>query len=142
MPDNAGEETMRKRLGVFAAALAVTIVAGATAAYAQGAVVSEVPFAFKLGNKTFEPGTYTFRPDDQNAVITITSPKWASSPAIVETRLGEPDPSLADGRLVFDKVGQVYYLSELWLPGAEDGFLLHITKEPHTHVNVKLGRKG
>jgi hypothetical protein len=133
---------MRKWLGVFAVALAATITAGVSAAYAQGAVTSDVPFAFKLGNKTFEPGKYTFRPDDQDAVITITSPKGASSPAIVETRLAEPDPSLGDGRLVFDKVGDVYYLSELWVPGAEDGFLLHITKGPHTHVNVKLNKKG
>jgi hypothetical protein len=133
---------MRKLLGVFAITLAATIAAGATAAYAQGAVVSEVPFAFKLGNKTYEPGKYTFRPDDQDAVVTITSPKGASSAVIIETRLGEPDRSLGDGRLVFDKVGDVNYLSELWLPGAEDGFLLHITKGPHTHVNVKLSRKG
>jgi len=37
-----------------------------------------------------------------------------------------------DAHVVFDKIGNAYVLSELWLPG-EDGLLLHVTKEKHEH---------
>lgn len=38
--------------------------------------------------------------------------------------------------IVFDKIGERYFLSEVWLPGA-DGYLLHATNEKHTHQHVK-----
>jgi hypothetical protein len=59
----------------------------------------------------------------------------------VLTRIAEPDPPASEAKVVFDKVGDVYYLSEVWMPGS-DGFLLMATKEKHTHVKVKAIRKG
>jgi hypothetical protein len=43
-----------------------------------------------------------------------------------------------DSHLTFDVVGDTYLLSEIWIP-TEDGYLLQMTKGPHTHkvVNVK-----
>jgi hypothetical protein len=54
----------------------------------------------------------------------------------VITRLGATEPPAAEARLVFDKVGAVSYLSELWMPGS-DGYLVHAAKGKHTHVSVK-----
>ncbi len=56
------------------------------------------------------------------------------------TRLsGEIHTTPQDAHLVFDKVGDTYLLSELWIPG-EDGYLLQITKGAHEHIvlNIKL----
>jgi hypothetical protein len=41
--------------------------------------------------------------------------------------------------LVFDKVGDRHYLSEVWMPGL-DGFLLQARAEQHSHRLVK-GKK-
>jgi hypothetical protein len=56
---------------------------------------------------------------------------------LVLTRLAAPHAKLPEGRLVFDKVGDTYTLSEMWLPD-KDGFLLHATKEKHTHHTTPL----
>ena len=56
------------------------------------------------------------------------------------TRLsGEIHTTPQDAHLVFDKVGDTYLLSELWIPG-KDGYLPQITKGAHEHIvlNIKL----
>ncbi len=57
------------------------------------------------------------------------------------TRLAAPEVSLVDAHLVFDKVGDTYYLSEVWMPG-EDGFLLYAAKGKHTHTLIKFHKKA
>jgi hypothetical protein len=56
--------------------------------------------------------------------------------ATVLTRLGGEMRSMPKGtHLVFDKVGELNLLSEIWVPG-EDGFLLLATKGLHAHKTV------
>ena len=44
-----------------------------------------------------------------------------------------------DAHVVFDKVGDKYTLSEIWIPGI-DGFVLNMIKETHEHkiLNVPI----
>jgi hypothetical protein len=121
--------------------LAILITAGVSAAYAQTAAIADVPFAFRVGSASFEPGKYELRPGDNLMTMMIVPVKGREAVASVITRLGEPEPPISEGRLVFDKVGDLSYLSEVWIPGS-DGYLLHSTKEKHTHVKVKLTKKG
>jgi hypothetical protein len=119
--------------------VAVAITTCASGAHAQIEVVSTVPFAFKAGNTMHPAGQYTLRTDDAEMTIQITPAHGRSTVVLAETRLGAPERPLDEGRLVFDKVGDAYYLSEVWTTG-DDGFLLHVTKAKHTHVAVKLGK--
>lgn len=128
---------MRHPIRVFSTLVAVAITTFASVAHAQVEVVSSVPFAFKVGNTVHPAGHYTLRTNDADMTIQITPAHGKQTVALVETRLGAPEHPLGEGRLVFDKVGDVYYLSEVWTPG-DDGFLLHATKAKHTHVAVKV----
>jgi hypothetical protein len=47
--------------------------------------------------------------------------------------------SKQDAHIVFDKVGEVYTLSEIWIPG-EDGLLLVATKGKHEHKTIDVPR--
>ena len=128
---------MQRSIGMLAVAVVVAVVAGTSLAYAQEEAVSEVPFAFRVGEKSFQPGKYTFRTDDIRMIVTISDAAGTEAVAIAETRLAAPESPLAEGKLVFDKVGETYYLSELWTPG-DDGFLLHSTRERHSHAVVRM----
>lgn len=93
--------------------------------------------ADKLGTQTHQPGHYSLSVNDDQRILTITPAKDTANEALVDTRLAAPEPPASGAHVVFDKVGDLYYLSEVWIPGY-DGFLLYSAKEKHTHARVKL----
>ncbi len=97
------------RTGVVIVAL---ILAGGLWAQAQAQTVN-VKFRFVAAGKTFEPGTYTVD-FGQNGNVLLTPAQGAT----VEV----PRTATMKGRtvrrveLVFDMVGSMRFLSEVWLP--------------------------
>ena len=99
-----------------------------------------ISFDFKVGNKVFPAGQYKFTPDTIGKYFTIEGPGNVSGTALVITRVaGEIHTTPNDAHVVFDKVGETYFLAEIWIPG-QDGFLLHSMRGKHEHriVNVPL----
>lgn len=133
--------SFRTLLRIAAVALAVAFTAGPSIAYAQEALSIDAPFAFKVGASAFPAGKYGLQPNDKEMSMKITPPKGAAAVVSVVTRLGTLEPLPAEAKVVFDKVGEVFYLSEIWIPGF-DGYLVHVTKEKHTHVTVNANKKG
>lgn len=125
---------MKKQL---VAVLAIVVFAGLVGVVAQQAtrVVMEVPFSFIAAGKTFPPGTYQFNPGKVPNEIVIRNNKTSESVIVpVSTRLS-PKPEDAPV-IVFDKVGNDHYFSELYLPGV-DGYAVQGYKGEHTHVQLK-----
>jgi hypothetical protein len=60
--------------------------------------------------------------------------------AVIATRLAQPTPPLTDAKVVFDKVNDRLYVSEIWVP-ALDGFLVGGDMVMHTHVTVRAVEK-
>jgi hypothetical protein len=58
----------------------------------------------------------------------------------VLTLLSRRGAALEEPELVFDQVGNTYFLSEVWMP-EYDGFLVRATKGAHQH-NVIKGQKS
>jgi hypothetical protein len=119
----------------------VALLAGVSA-YGQTAasLKATIPFQFTAGGKVYPAGEYTLDRDALAQIFTIKGPGNVSGLAMVSTRLaGAIHTTPADAHVVFDTIGQTYYLSEIWIPG-EDGFLLHSTKEKHEHRIVNVPR--
>jgi hypothetical protein len=101
---------------------------------------ANVPFAFNVEGKTLPAGQYEFIPDTDTGSMRVI-PAAGKGPAVltlVMTRMAESIHTTSnDSHVVFDKVGDVMTLSEVWIPG-QDGFMLHLTKGKHEHrvVNV------
>jgi hypothetical protein len=100
-----------------------------------------IPFQFAVGSKVLPAGPYDFSRADLDAAIQVVSTQGGqSSSVVVVTRLGgEIHASPQDAHIVFDKVGDKYVFSELWLPDM-DGFLLNVTKDKHEHHSIKVSR--
>ncbi len=130
---------MKRGVFVMAVALALLGCIGGGVAVAQDVTVVNVPIKFTVGQKVMEPGRYELQMNDDRSAITLTP---ARGPAIFVptiTRLAAMQP-IGQGKVVFDKVGEAYYLSEIWLP-TEDGFLVKDTKQPHQHHVVSAEKK-
>jgi hypothetical protein len=130
---------MKTRILVMATVVAIF---GATFVLAQGAqpmIRADIPFQFTVGTKVLPAGQYDLAPTPLGDAIRVINAKGGPScDALVLTRLGgEIHTSPQDSHIVFDKVGGQYTFSELWLPN-NDGYLVSLTKEKHTHRTIKV----
>ncbi len=122
-------------IGVTGASAQVTNAAGM---YAQPEQMT-VTFAFQVGDKVLPAGKYDIEYPTQELVI-FRGAKGLAVEAPVVTRLAQPSTPLADSRIIFDKIGDKYIVSEVWIPSM-DGFLLSGTKAAHTHETAKATKK-
>jgi hypothetical protein len=113
--------------------LALCIVAGFAAK--PGSWV-QIPFTFIANGKELPAGKYLISPQEQDPrILLIRSEKGADSALLpVITRLSASESS--EPRVVFDKVGEKHYLSEVYLPRM-DGFQLPGAPGEHSHQDVK-----
>lgn len=128
---------MKKRIMLtvgFIAVLAVML------GYGQPASIKAmIDFQFTAGGKVLPAGEYEFKRDTTAPMFRVQGEGKNFVMAPVVTRMAkEMHTTPEDAHIVFDKVGDTYLLSEIWIPG-EDGFLLLATKGAHEHkvVNVK-----
>ncbi len=133
---------MKHRVLVMLAAAALMFVIHPAVSYAQDAAVVNIGFPFIAQGKTMPAGEYELQVNGDETAFTLTAePKGKGEFVSVVTRLAAPEPPGNDTHITFDKVGTTYYLSEVWLPGA-DGYLVYAAKEKHTHTIVKGQKKA
>ncbi len=131
---------MKRVVFLAVVALALGGVFGGSPAYAQDVGIAKMPFNFVVDNREMPAGTYELTVSDQGVLMLTPQPKGKAVFIPVITRLAQLQVS-TEFRIVFDKVGEKYYVSEVWFP-SDDGFLVKDTKEAHTHHVVKGERKS
>jgi hypothetical protein len=101
--------------------------------YGQQKISVNVPFAFSAGDKSLPSGQYDFVRSASDKVISVVNSQGNAVAAQVVTRIAkEIHTTPKDAHVVFDKVGENYLLSEIWIPEI-DGFEMASTKEKHEH---------
>lgn len=99
---------------------------------------AKIDFPFTVGGKVLPAGQYDFVLASETApAFRVTDEAKNSTLALILTRIsGSMHATPQVPHLVFDKVGETYLLSEIWIPG-QDGFLVLATKGEHEHRVVK-----
>jgi len=131
---------MKRAVLLIVAAVALVGTVGGGALYAQDVSIVTIPFQFTANNKVMAPGKYEITVTDPTT-ITLTPVKGPAVFVPTITRLAQHAKPITEAEVVFDKVGDQYRLSELWVP-SEDGFLIADTKQAHQHHIVKGTKKG
>ncbi len=126
-----------KRALVLAAAVIALV--GLVSVYAQDVALMNMPFKFTVGKTVMQPGKYRVTVSVDESMVTMTPERGQAAMVAAITRLGQ-HAKMNDATLIFDRVGEDYTLSEVWLPG-QDGYLVHDTKTPHKHHIVKAEPK-
>jgi len=121
---------MKRGVLLAAVTIALLVIVGGNA-YAQDVANFNVPFKFNVGKSILNPGRYQVAVSSDQATITLTPARGNATVTPAITRLAQ-HMVMSDAKLVFDKVGEQYALSEVWLP-TEDGYLVHDTRVPHKH---------
>ncbi len=104
----------------------------------QEMVKAKIDFSFKVEGKVLPPGQYEFARDPKAMEFRVQGEgKIAALVPILTRMAAEIHSTHQDAHLVFDVVGDTHLLSEIWIPG-EDGYVLLVTKGPHTHKVINL----
>ncbi len=123
---------------VISAALLLILGICASLAYAD-TVVADIQFPFMAGGKEYPAGKYQIDTGAQMEELILRSEATGKGGLLpFTTRLSQREPDKTE--LVFDKAGDKYYLSEIYMPGI-DGFELKGASGKHTHIKVKANKK-
>lgn len=108
-----------KNLRSFLFALAV--LAMATAAHAQTAVKATIPFDFVVGNHAYSAGEYTLKSvGSGTTTLRIDSTRDGDAAFVNSISCARLNPSDTT-KLVFHRVGDNYFLSQIWIEGNSSG---------------------
>ena len=129
-----------RTLAMLSLSLSLLMAASAYSQTAPTMVRAKIPFPFSAAGKVLPAGQYEFTPDSGATAVRITgSDKGA--PAVLQlisTRLAAGiHTTREDAHVVFDKVGNDYTLSEIWIPGF-DGYQLNAVKGTHEHAVIDV----
>ena len=111
---------MYKRVNQVLTALTLVAWLMVPATQAQSIMLkADIPFDFLVGDKRLPSGQYHVK--SLNPVLTQIQSKDARSTAIVLTT-GMQAAKISDtGKLVFNRYGDQYFLSKIWVPSSDAG---------------------
>src|SRR5258707_892767 len=98
---------------------------GAVAAQAQiesdVTIEANIPYSFIVGNTTLPAGKYAIKAlDNDPGVLEIRSADNRTA-VFIETESAQANQEPSKSELVFNKVGDKYFLAQVWLEGHKDG---------------------
>jgi hypothetical protein len=104
----------------FSLVLVAAALLFASTAQAQALhVKADIPFDFVVGNTVYAAGTYTIAPATQSSNALLLDGGDARA-IVLPNQCSLTLPSKAT-KLVFDRMGDTYFLSQVWVEGRTDG---------------------
>ena len=113
---------MKRQAFMILTTLSLLVILAATSVYAQISNVlgvAKIPFKFSVGNKVLPAGEYTVSQMTPDTLV-IRNVDFSASDIVltIPTRAGTtPNES----ELVFNRYGDQYFLSEVWMRGNDTG---------------------
>jgi hypothetical protein len=118
---------MKRNLFGVLSLVAMSLLLSATGVYAQSYAKANVPFDFKVGSAQLPAGVYEVKVDDASSgAITIRNDE--TSAAAMSTARRE-SPRNTNAKLVFHRVGNQYFLAEIWKSSDAEGMIVPTSKQ-------------
>jgi hypothetical protein len=134
---------MKRNLIGILSLVVLSVLVSATGAAAQCCAKADVPFAFSVGSAQLPAGTYEISPvGPGNSSILIQNHE--NSAAAMSTA-GREQPRNASPKLVFHRVGNSYFLAEVWRSSTAEGMIVPTSKqekELEKEIRASTGKGG
>jgi hypothetical protein len=132
---------MKALVRSLAIAGAILVFAGVQNASAQVIYPVEftTSFPFSVGNTVVPAGSYTIRPDDDNAKVLELQGPHSSVLFQAENTQAPETPSKSE--VVFMRYGDGYVLKDIWVEGSNEGAEA-LTAEAEQHAAKRHGMDG
>ena len=117
---------LKFRASIFAAVLAVATLSPASHAQDVGVVAKvNVPFSFESGSKHYAAGVYTIRMENQHILLI----RGVSESGMAMTSVEDNGQPAQKSAAVFQRYGNRYFLSEIFVAGKSRHIHLQQTKQ-------------
>ena len=84
--------------------------------------IIHIPFNFTVGEKSFPSGKYVIERNRNNSdTVWVIRNRETDRSAIVVTRPARANDVVEETRLVFNRYDDLYFLSEFWIVGGQNG---------------------
>ncbi len=112
---------MKTRALVIAGVMALVMFATTRVAEAQQSLAVNIPFDFVAGNTQLPAGEYTVKVSAHTHSLILVSRKDSTASAFINTNAAVSSMPQSESKLIFNRYGNRYFLSQVWtarqLPG-------------------------
>jgi hypothetical protein len=115
---------MKKRTFVMTSLLLLSLMIAAQVVKAQEPVVVNIPFEFVAGKLTLPPGEYRIEKLERGSSAVLLQRVNRTGSALVMTLPALATVPAPEAKLVFNKYGNRYFLSEYWSAGSSSGRMI------------------
>ena len=117
---------MKRNLITILSVVVMSLLLNATSVYAQSYAKANVPFAFNVGAKQLPAGTYEIGVLSQspNEIMIRNTETTAAALSIARNE----GPRDTESKLVFDRIGTQYFLTEVWKGSGASGMIVPTSK--------------
>ena len=134
---------MKTRALVMAGVMALTAMATTRVAQAQENMTVNVPFDFVAGNKTLPAGEYSVKTSQTDPKLLLIERKDASAAIFIGTNGVIANAPQSESKLVFNRYGDRYFLSQVWSEGNARGRqLMKTAREKEIALTAKVETEG
>ncbi len=121
------KETEMSRRIVMLLGVAALLVAPLIYAQLNPALEAEIPFSFEAGKSVLPPGQYRVAAGPSQGVMELAS-QDSKARIFVSTNAVRSLETVGEGKLVFQRYGNRYFLRQIWTVGTDTGRELMISK--------------
>ena len=102
--------------------LLLIVTAVSVSAQSERSKITSIPFSFIVGQKILPAGEYTVEPNRRDSdKVWLVQSKEGNVSALFTTMSVRANQPEEEGKLVFRKYGDHYFLSQVWTPGGNTG---------------------
>jgi hypothetical protein len=134
---------MKTRALVMAGMMALTATASTRVAQAQELLVVNIPFDFVAGNIPLPAGEYSIRVSAPERTLFLIDRKDAAASTFINTNSVATTEIQTESKLIFNRYGDRYFLSQVWTAGNSRGRqLLKSAREKEMAQIAKIETQG
>jgi hypothetical protein len=123
--------------------MALTAMAFTRVAQAQESMVVNIPFDFVAGNTQMPAGEYSVKTTGPTNVLLLISRDDSAASAFINTNPAVASEPKTESKLIFNRYGDRYFLSQVWTAGNASGRqLLKSAREKEMAQIAKLETQG
>lgn len=126
---------MKNRFLAVSAAMLFVFAAGGELLHAQQSLSAQIPFEFKVGDRSLPAGAYRIEVKSGSQTLYLTNKSSGDQIAVPYLSRISSRADVKSG-VVFDKDNGASYLSEVYLGGG-DGYYLKGAPGDHSHTALK-----
>lgn len=112
---------MKTRAMLMLSLMALAVMLSSRVAQAQDRVIANIPFDFAAGSTKLPAGEYTVKVVEATRMLLVQNTADPHASLFIPANTAEANQIQTGSKLVFNRYGDRYFLSQVWMEGSSRG---------------------